>query len=204
MFIEGTMIHPNALVDDKTSIGEGTNVWAYAHVMADACVGSRCNIGDHAFVEAGAVVGDNVTLKNNVLVWEGITIADDCFVGPGVVFTNDLYPRSPRGPGAHKRYTEKSNWLVATNVQRGCSIGASATICPGVTLGSYAMIAAGSVVTKDVAPHSLVMGSPARHVSYVCTCGQKLAGHHEESDCQACGETAAQRNQNSTANSSVS
>jgi len=187
------MIHPQALVDDAAGIGPGTNVWAFAHVMAGARVGSHCNIGEHVFVESGAVVGDNVTLKNHVLVWEGITIEDDVFVGPGVIFTNDAFPRSPRMPGAGQRYAVKSNWLTPTIVRRGCSIGAAATICPGLRLGSYSMVAAGSVVTKDIDPYALVVGSPARRRHYVCRCGQKLAGHFLSTDCQFCGETAADR-----------
>lgn len=187
------MIHPKAIVEDADAIGLDTNVWAYAHVMAGARIGNHCNLGDHAFVEAGAIVGDNVTVKNNVLIWEGITIEDDVFVGPGVTFTNDRFPRAARAPNAKQRYAEKSNWLETTLVRHGCSIGAAATICPAIELGRYSMIGAGSVVTKDVEPFSLVMGAPARHVSYVCRCGQKLAGHYLETDCLACGETVAQR-----------
>ena len=187
------MFHPKALVDDASSIGADTKVWAYAHVMAVARVGSNCNIGDHAFVEAGAIIGNNVTLKNSVLVCEGITIEDDVFVGPGAVFTNDVLPRSRRMPGAEERYADKANWLQPTVVQRGCSIGAAATICPGVTLGCYSLIGAGSVVTRNVDPYTLVVGSPARFVQHVCGCGQKLAGHYSRTDCQACGETGAER-----------
>jgi acetyltransferase-like isoleucine patch superfamily enzyme len=187
------MIHPTAIVEDAEVIGADTNIWAYAHVMAGARIGNHCNVGDHAFVETGAVVVDNVTLKNNVLVWEGITIKDNVFVGPGVIFTNDRFPRSPRAPQAMQRYSDKANWLESTLVQHGCAIGAGATICPGITLGRYSMIGAGSVVTEDVEPFSLVIGSPARHRSYVCSCGQKLAGHYLQADCLACGETVARR-----------
>ena len=187
------MIHPKALVDDVDAIGPETHVWAFAHIMAGARVGNHCSFGDHAFVESGAVVGDNVTVKNRVLIWEGITIEDDVFAGPGVIFTNDRFPRSPRSPGARQRYTDKSNWLQRTVVRQGCSIGAAATICPGIQLGRYSMVAAGSVVTADVEPYSLVMGSPARHVSYVCGCGRRIAGHYSQTDCTVCGETAASR-----------
>ncbi|MEX0825074.1 MAG: acyltransferase, partial [Pirellulaceae bacterium] len=168
-------------------------MWAFAHVMSGACVGDHCNIGDHVFVESGAVVGNNVTLKNHVMVWEGVSIEDDVFVGPGVIFTNDRFPRSARMPEAKRRYSEKSNWLVETVVRRGCAIGAAATICPGLELGTYSMVAAAAVVTKNVEPYSLVMGSPARHVDYVCSCGQKLRGCYRQADCQICGETAATR-----------
>ena len=187
------MIHPKALVDDVNVVGPDTNVWAYAHVMAGARVGNYCNIGDHAFVETGAVVRDNVILKNHVLIWEGITIEEDVFIGPRVTFTNDRFPRSPRMQSAKQRYSEKSNWLVPTVVRRGCSIGAAATICPGIVLGHYCLVAAGSLVTKNVDPYSLVMGSPARRVHYVCSCGQKLPGHFLETDCTACGESGPER-----------
>lgn len=187
------MIHATAIVENPEAIGSETNVWAYAHIMAGAQVGNHCNVGDHAFVESGAVIGDNVTLKNQVMVWEGITIEDDVFVGPGVCFSNDRYPRSPRAASAAQRYRDKAHWLETTLVQHGCSIGAGATICPGLKLGRYCMIGAGSVVTKDVEPFSLVIGSPARLVGYVCSCGQKLAGHYLQADCLSCGETVAQR-----------
>lgn len=187
------MIHSKALVDDPQSLGAGTNVWAFAHVMKGATVGSDCNIGDHAFIESGAVVGDRVTLKNQVLLWEGVTVEDDVFVGPRVTFTNDRLPRSPRMLQASRKYAEKNNWLAKTRVRQGGSIGANATICPGVELGRYCMIAAGSVVTADVEPHSLVAGNPARHVGFVCSCGEKLAGHYEHFACQACGEKGSDR-----------
>lgn len=187
------MIHPQALVDDLNAIGCETNVWAFAHIMSGARVGRRCNIGDHAFVESGAVVGNNVTVKNHVLIWEGITIEDDVFVGPQVTFTNDRYPRSPRMANVRQRYADKTDWLLPTVVRQGASLGAAATICPGLELGAFCMVAAGAVVTKDVESYSLVMGSPARRVHYVCSCGQKLAGHYLHSDCLNCGETAASR-----------
>lgn len=187
------MIHPHALVDDLPSIASDTNVWAFAHVMKGALIGSRCNIGDHAFIESGAVIGNNVTVKNQVMIWEGITIQDDVFIGPGVVFTNDRQPRSPRMPQAEKRYSDRTNWLVKTTVERGCSIGARAVICPGITIGKYSMIGAGSVVTKNVRPYTLVMGVPATERGYVCSCGEKLSGHYQESDCSVCGERGAER-----------
>ena len=187
------MIHPQALVDDPDAVGSETNVWAFAHIMSGARVGSHCNIGDHVFIESGAVVGNNVTIKNQVLIWEGITIEDDVFVGPGVIFTNDRYPRSPRMANVRQRYADKATWLRPTRVRRGASLGAAATICPGLELGHYCMVAAGAVVTKDVPAFSLVMGSPARQVHDVCSCGQKLAGPYQQSDCLLCGETATSR-----------
>lgn len=187
------MIHPHALVDDTTAIGQDTNVWAFAHIMRGAEIGSHCNIGDHAFVESGAKIGNNVTIKNRVMIWEGVTVDDDVFLGPGVVFTNDRNPRSPRMSQARTRYADRSTWLTKTFVEQGCSIGAGAIICPGLILGKYSMIAAGSVVTKNVEPYSLVMGNPASHRGYVCSCGQKLMGHYKTVTCNFCGEQGSQR-----------
>ncbi len=187
------MIHPKALVDDSEAIGCETNVWAFAHVMAGARIGDHCSVGDHAFVESGAVVGNRVTIKNSVLIWEGVVIEDDVFVGPAVVFTNDRFPRSPRAAIASSKYSVKSNWLEETLVRQGCSIGASATIGPGIVLGPYCMIGAGAVVTHDVEPYSLVVGAPARRIDSVCSCGQRLFGHYLRTDCMSCGESATSR-----------
>lgn len=186
------MIHAKALVE-TTDIGSETNVWAYAHVMSGARIGQRVNIGDHAFIESGAVIGDNVTVKNGVFVWDGIRIEDDVFIGPRVTFTNDRTPRSPRMLSVRQRYSQRDNWLVPTTVRRGCSIGAAATICPGVELGEFSMIGAGAVVTRDVPPFALVLGTPATRVGDVCSCGQKLADTYDSCDCLKCGETAAER-----------
>jgi UDP-2-acetamido-3-amino-2,3-dideoxy-glucuronate N-acetyltransferase len=180
--------HPAALVESD-DVGPGTRVWAFAHVMRGAHVGSNCNLGDHVFVESGASIGNNATIKNNVCVWAGITLEDDVFVGPNVTFTNDRWPRSPRMPQAHERYERTDEWLLRTVVERGASIGANATVLPGVRLGRYCMVAAGSVVTSDLPPFALVMGAPARKVGEVCRCGQKLAGSYRTATCGHCGET---------------
>jgi UDP-2-acetamido-3-amino-2,3-dideoxy-glucuronate N-acetyltransferase len=185
-------IHPSALVESE-EIGSGSSIWAFVHVMKGAKLGVNVNVGDHAFIESGAIVGNNVTIKNQVLVWEGVQIEDNCFIGPRVTFTNDRNPRSPRMLSSRERYREKENWLARTVVRQGSSIGAAATICPGIVLGEYCMIAAGAVVTTNVPPFALMMGVPARHVSDVCTCGQRLEGKYDETDCRYCGMTAAQR-----------
>ena len=185
-------IHPNAIVDSD-QIGEGTRIWAFAHVLRGACVGRNCNIADRVFVEEGAHIGDNVTVKNNVCVWNGITIEDDVFVGPNVTFTNDRYPRSPRMEAARDRYSRLDNWLARTTVRQGCSIGAAATVLPGLELGAYSVIAAGAVVTHSVAPYALVLGAPAREFDCVCRCGRPLGGSFREVECPACGETPEQR-----------
>ncbi|MDP4198942.1 MAG: acyltransferase [Bacteroidota bacterium] len=157
-------IHPQALVESD-QIGAGTRVWAFAHVMKGARIGKGCNIGDHAFVESGVVIGDDVTIKNGVSVWDGVELGDRVFVGPNVAFTNDTRPRS-------KVYHAEP---VRTSLLEGASIGANATILAGITVGHYAMIGAGAVVTKDVRNFELVVGCPARHAGWVNRAGDKVA-----------------------------
>ncbi len=172
---ESVYIHPKALVETE-DIGSETRVWAFAHIMKDAHVGMECNIGGHVFVESGAYIGSRVTVKNNVLVWRGIHIEDDVFVGPGAIFTNDRYPRSARManvPGVTNRAIEE-RWLLTTRICRGSSIGAGAIIMPGLTIGAYATVAAGAVVTKSISPHQLVVGNPGKPKGWVCFCGIRL------------------------------
>jgi len=158
-------IHPNALVE-TTDIGEGTRVWAFAHVMKGAVVGKHCNICDHAFVESNVTIGDGVTIKNGVAVWDGVTLGDHVFVGPNAVFTNDLNPR------AEVKKTREQ--FVLTDVREGASIGANTTIVCGVTIGRYAFIGAGTVVIRDVPDYALVVGNPARQIGFMCQCGERL------------------------------
>jgi UDP-2-acetamido-3-amino-2,3-dideoxy-glucuronate N-acetyltransferase len=166
-------LHPLALCECE-NVGEGTRIWAFAHVMRGAQVGKDCNIGEGAFVESGAVVGDRVTLKNKVMVWDGVAIGDDAFIGPGVIFTNDKTPRSPRMPLSGRRYNSPVNWLRPTTVGQGASLGAGVVVLPGITIGEFAMVAAGAVVTGNVAPYRLVLGNPARPAGWVCICGTRL------------------------------
>jgi UDP-2-acetamido-3-amino-2,3-dideoxy-glucuronate N-acetyltransferase len=183
-------VHPNALCE-STEIGAGTRVWAFAHVMKGARIGADCNIGDHAFIEGGAVLGDRVTVKNQVMVWEGVTIAADVFLGPGMAFTNDRHPRSPRMegvPAVAARYAEKAGWLASTTVEKGVSIGARAVICPGVTIGAYAMVAAGAVVTRDVPAHAMVAGNPAEQKGWVCVCGKPSESKPQPGSTCRCGK----------------
>lgn len=158
-------VHPAGLCESD-EVGQGTRIWAFAHVMAGATVGVGCNICDHAFVESGARLGDNVTVKNGVLVFTGVTIEDNVFLGPGCAFTNDLRPRA-----ANKKKTAE---LVRTVVRRGATIGANATIVCGHEVGAHALVAAGAVVCSDVPPHALVAGNPARQRGWVCECGERL------------------------------
>jgi acetyltransferase-like isoleucine patch superfamily enzyme len=178
----GVYIHPSALCE-SSRIGEGTRVWAFAHIMDGANVGRDCNICGHTFVEHGASLGDRVTLKNGVCVWAGVVLEDEVFVGPGAMFTNDAYPRSRHSRAAANRY-RGNDWRVSTRVCRGASIGANATILCGVTVGEYATVGAGSVVTHDVPANGLVAGNPARVMGWVCPCGRPLKG---VSACQSCG-----------------
>jgi acetyltransferase-like isoleucine patch superfamily enzyme len=152
-----------ALVDSGAAIGARTRVWAFAHVCAGVTIGEDCNLCDHTFFEKGVWIGDRVTVKCGVYIWDGVEVADDAFIGPAVAFTNDLRPRS-------RKYLEK---YLKTILQRGCSIGANATILP-VTIGAWAMVAAGAVVTRDVPDFAIVRGNPARVVAWACRCGAKL------------------------------
>jgi acetyltransferase-like isoleucine patch superfamily enzyme len=163
--MEPLFIHPKALCESD-SVGTGTRVWAFAHVMQGAVVGNGCNICDHSFIETGAVVGDRVTVKNNVLLWDGVTVEDDVFLGPNVVFTNDPTPRAA--------FKKQARDLSKTLVRRGATIGASATVVCGHDVGEHCFVGAGSVVTADVPAFALVYGNPARRHGWVCVCGRRL------------------------------
>ena len=178
-------IHPTALVETDR-IGENTRVWAYAHILAGAVIGANCNIGDHCYIEGGACVGDNCTVKNGNMLWEGVTLEEGVFVGPHVFFTNDLYPRSARLPEASRRYNHGEGWHKPTLIRYGASLGAGAVILPGVTIGRYAMVGAGAVVTRDVPAHALVKGNPARVTGWVCECGRPLRFQNARAVCAHC------------------
>jgi acetyltransferase-like isoleucine patch superfamily enzyme len=182
-----TMFHPSAIVD-TARVGTGTRVWAFAHVLDGASIGRECNIGGHCYVESGAVIGDRVTVKNGNSIWDGVTLEEGVFVGPGVIFTNDRRPRSPRMPSAQERYATPSSWLVATRVRLGATIGAGAIVIAGVTIGEFAFVAAGALVTTDVPPHALVIGSPARPDGWVCRCGHRVPlDEGGRGSCPECG-----------------
>ncbi|GIF06415.1 acyltransferase [Actinoplanes siamensis] len=150
-------IHPSADVEDGARIGAGSKIWHIAHIRSSAVVGDECVIGRNVYLDANAVVGNRVKIQNNVSVYQGVTIEDEVFVGPCVVFTNDLRPRA-----------QNPDWTITpTLIRRGASIGANATLICGITVGEGAMIAAGSVVTKDVEPYQLVRGNPARPAGWV-------------------------------------
>ena len=171
-------IHPQALVDSGVSLGNGTRVWAFSHVVKGAVLGEDCNICDHTFVEGKVRVGDRVTIKCGVYLWDGVQAEDDVFIGPAVVFTNDLRPRANQHPTQYP----------LTLLKRGCTVGANATILPGVTIGRWAMIGAGSVVTRNVPDFALAFGNPAKLKGWVCQCGQNLVAGKGDLSCQ-CGKS---------------
>ena len=159
-------VHPTAIVDTE-EIGPGTRIWAFAHVMEGAHVGSGCNICDNVFIENGAVLGNNVTVKNGVAVWQGVTVEDNVFLGPNCVLTNDPNPRA---------YIKKSGAsLQPTIIRSNASIGANATIVCGVTIGKYAFVGAGAVIIRSVPDFALMVGNPARQIGWMCVCGKRLA-----------------------------
>jgi len=157
-------IHPTAIVESK-DIGDGTRIWHFVHIREGAVIGKNCNIGKSVYIDTGVVIGDRVKIQNFATIYRGVTIEDDVFIGPAVVFTNDLYPRA---------FIWGENRIIETKVRKGASIGANATIVCGVEVGEYAMVGAGSVVTKDIPPHGLVYGNPARLRGFVCYCGRRL------------------------------
>lgn len=156
--------HSSAIVEPDAIVGAGTRVWHHAHIRSGAVVGAGCTLGKDVFVDAGARVGDRCKIQNGVSVYRGVDLGDDVFVGPSVVFTNDLRPRAAA-----------TDWEVTpTFVRAGASIGGNATIVCGVELGCSCMVGAGSVVTRSVRPHQLVAGNPARHLGWVCACGSVI------------------------------
>lgn len=176
-------IHPTADVSEGAELGEGTKVWHFAQVREKAKVGRNCIIGKSSYIDHDVEIGDNVKIQNFVSVYYGVTIEDDVFLGPSMTFTNDLYPRA-----------FNSDYKVhKTLVKRGASIGANSTIVCGITIGEYAMVGAGSVVTGDVPEHGLVYGNPAKLAGFVCSCGRRIEKRKEEKDyvlmkCLECGK----------------
>lgn len=160
--------HESSIVSKSAKIGNATKIWQFCNVMDEVEIGEQCNIGQGVFVEKGVKIGNRVKIKNNVALYTGILCEDDVFLGPGCVFTNVKNPRS---------FIEKKNEFRQTVIKKGATIGANATILCGHTIGAYALVGAGSVVTSDVPEYALVIGNPARVRGYVCRCGEKLNEH---------------------------
>ncbi len=157
--------HEKALVHPDAQIGNETRIWANANILAGAVVGSHCNVCDGCFIEKGGIIGNHVTLKNGVCIFDGVKLEDDVFVGAGATFINDRFPRSNR----------RDAWVLEkTLVKKGATIGANATIMCGLTIGEYAVVGAGAVVTKDVGAYQIVVGNPASLAGFACQCGRKL------------------------------
>lgn len=173
--MDNVFIHPTAVVSDKCTIGENTKVWVNSQIREDAVIGENCIISKDTYIDYGVKIGNKVKIQNGVSVYHGVTIEDNVFVGPNVAFTNDFYPRA-----------FNDDWEIRnTVIKEGASIGANATIVCGNTLGKYCMVGSGSVVTKDVPEHAMVVGNPARIIGYVCKCGCKVDKNNK---CIKCGE----------------
>lgn len=171
-------VHPSSYIDDGCSIGEGTKIWHFCHIMSDSEIGENCNIGQNVVISPNVHIGNGVKIQNNVSVYSGVTLQSDVFLGPSCVFTNIPNPRA---------FINRSMQYLETIVKKGASIGANATIVCGHTIGRYALIGAGAVVTKDVPDYALMIGVPAKQVGFVCRCGCRLLFSRNQAECTECG-----------------
>jgi UDP-2-acetamido-3-amino-2,3-dideoxy-glucuronate N-acetyltransferase len=172
-------VHPSAVVDEPVEIGEGTQVWHYSHVMSGAKIGAHCVIGQNVFIATGAILGHRIKVQNNVSIYDGVVLEDDVFCGPSMVFTNVINPRS---------FISRKREYRQTLVKRGATIGANATIVCGYTVGAYAFIGAGSVVTRDVPDYAVVYGTPGRVKGWVCQCADPITFRSGKALCRSCGK----------------
>jgi len=178
-------IHQTAEVENEVAIGDDTRIWHQAQVRTRATIGKRCIVGKGVFIDFDVAIGDDCKFQNYACIYHGVSIGRGVFVGPHVVFTNDVRPRAT---GADFAPLRDGDWEVGTTVvEDGVAVGANSTILPNVRIGKWSMVAAGSVVSRDVAPYSLVIGAPAKHVAWICPCGQKV----DSSFCKRCGPLPA-------------
>ncbi len=169
-------VHESACVDEPVSIGAGTHIWHFCHVMSGARIGQSCNLGQNVYIDRDVAVGDGCKIQNNVSIYKGVTLEDGVFCGPSMVFTNVVNPRA---------FIDRKHELRATRVGTGATLGANSTIVCGVDIGAYALIGAGAVITRDVPDYALMTGVPGRQAGWVCRCGIKLAG---DLVCPECGD----------------
>lgn len=183
-------VHASSYVDDGAEIGAGTKIWHFCHIMPRAHIGEHCNIGQNVLVSSDVVIGTNVKIQNNVSLYTGVIVEDDVFLGPSMVFTNVINPRS---------HVNRKDQYKVTLVRKGASIGANATVVCGTTLGQYCFVGAGSVVTHNVPDYALVYGSPARVRGWVCQCGERLdfveQDGKEMAVCKGCGDVYRKQEQ---------
>lgn len=185
---KGPQIHPSAIIDAGAKIGDHTRIWHFVHVMPTAVIGENCVIGQNVFIDNNTVIGNGVKIQNNVSVYIGVILEDEVFIGPSVVFTNVINPRA---------FIERKNEFQPTRIKKGASIGANATILCGITIGEYALIGAGAMVTRSVPPYALVTGNPARQQGWISRAGAKLQfGPHNEAICPLTGEYYVQKDNN--------
>lgn len=177
-------VHPSSYIDEPCEIGEGTKIWHFSHIMKNSKIGRNCNIGQNVVISPDVTIGDNVKLQNNVSVYTGVELEDDVFCGPSMVFTNVVNPRS---------HVSRKDEYRKTLVKKGASIGANATVVCGHTIGRFAFIGAGSVVTKDIPDYALIIGNPGRIAGWMCECGIKLGFSREAQEqnytCATCGKS---------------
>jgi UDP-2-acetamido-3-amino-2,3-dideoxy-glucuronate N-acetyltransferase len=177
-------VHESSYVDEGATVGAGTKIWHFCHILPGAIIGERCNLGQNVVVMGGTRIGNNVKIQNNVSVYEGVILEDDVFCGPSCVFTNVMNPRS---------HVSRKSEYRQTLVRRGSTIGANATVICGATLGEYCFIGAGAVVRGEVPAHALMVGVPARRVGWMCRCGIRLDVRNGRGHCPACGTAYEER-----------
>jgi UDP-2-acetamido-3-amino-2,3-dideoxy-glucuronate N-acetyltransferase len=169
-------VHPTAVIDDNVTVGRGSKIWHFSHILSGSKLGEKCNLGQNVMVGPDVVIGNNCKLQNNVSVYQGVTLEDGVFCGPSMVFTNIYNPRAE---------IRKMDQVRPTRVKKGATIGANATIVCGVTLGRYSFVGAGAIVNKNVPDYAIVAGNPARQIGWACECGERLT---EDLDCLSCGK----------------
>jgi UDP-2-acetamido-3-amino-2,3-dideoxy-glucuronate N-acetyltransferase len=178
-------VHPSSYIDENVEIGEGTKIWHFCHILRNTKIGKNCVLGQNVMVGPNVIIGNRCKIQNNVSVYEGVELEDDVFCGPSMVFTNVINPRA---------FIERKHEFKKTLVKKGATIGANATIVCGVTIGRYALVGAGAVVTKDVPDYALVVGVPARQIGWVCKCGNTLKNRKEDKlVCSSCGSEYAEK-----------